>query len=102
MLEEEPARNLRGGGHLESHHQAKSTRLQAQAALVEGVLRQATGQALRLRVTEAADGPAAGGAPARPRRLTEESLKADRLRSFRSKDAALDTAADALDLEIVD
>jgi hypothetical protein len=51
-------------------------------------------------VTEASG---AGGAEApRPRRLTEESLKADRLKAFRSKDAALDTAADALDLEIVD
>ncbi|HYC31685.1 MAG TPA: hypothetical protein VEB59_05310, partial [Gemmatimonadales bacterium] len=76
-------------------------RLQAQAVSVEGVLRQATGQPLRLRVTEAVDGPAAASQP-RPRRLTEESLKADRLRMFRSKDAALDTAADALDLEIVD
>jgi DNA polymerase-3 subunit gamma/tau len=75
-------------------------RLQAQAASVEGVLQRATGQALRLRVTEAA--PPAGGEPLRPRRLTDESLKADRLRIFRAKDAALDTAADALDLEIVD
>ena len=40
-------------------------------------------------------------APA-PRKLTEASLKADRLRGFRSKDPTLDTAADALDLEIVD
>ena len=34
--------------------------------------------------------------------LTDASLKADRLRAFRSKDPTLDTAADALDLEIVD
>ena len=42
------------------------------------------------------------GAPPRPRQLTEASLKADRLRGFRAKDPSLDTAADALDLEIVD
>jgi hypothetical protein len=75
-------------------------RLQAQATMVEAVLQRATGRALRLRVTEAAE--PSGSEPARPRRLTEETLKADRLRIFRSKDAALDTAADALDLEIVD
>jgi hypothetical protein len=43
-----------------------------------------------------------GPAVARPTSLTESSLRADRLRSFRAKDPALDTAADALDLEIVD
>ncbi len=75
-------------------------RLQAQATTVEGILARATGESLRLRVTEGA-GP--GGAdPPRPRPPTEESLKADRLRTLRSRDAALDTAADALDLEIVD
>jgi DNA polymerase-3 subunit gamma/tau len=75
-------------------------RLQAQSRMVEEVLHRVTGVALRLRVTEAAG--AAGTEPPRPRRLTDESLKADRLKAFRSKDAALDTAADALDLEIVD
>ena len=39
---------------------------------------------------------------AKPRRISESSLKAERLREFRAKDPALDTAADALDLEIVD
>jgi hypothetical protein len=39
---------------------------------------------------------------ARPRAGTDSSLRADRLRSFRAQDPALDTAADALDLEIVD
>jgi hypothetical protein len=34
--------------------------------------------------------------------MSESNLKADRLREFRAKDPALDTAADALDLEIVD
>ncbi|HEX6106046.1 MAG TPA: DNA polymerase III subunit gamma/tau [Gemmatimonadales bacterium] len=75
-------------------------RLQAQAGRVEDTLRRATGRPLRLRVTEATG--AAGAEPARPRQLTDESLKAERLGVFRAKDAALDTAADALDLEIVD
>ena len=73
-------------------------RIQAQAGVVEEVVQRHTGQALRIRVT-AAEGEEA--APkARP--ITESSLRADRLRSFRAKDPALDTAADALDLEIVD
>ena len=36
------------------------------------------------------------------KRLSEKDLKADKLREFRAKDAALDAAADVLDLEIVD
>jgi DNA polymerase-3 subunit gamma/tau len=75
-------------------------RLHAQARLVEEVLRGALGQPARLRVTEAA--PADPEAPPKPRKLTDASLKADRLRTFRAKDPTLDTAADALDLEIVD
>jgi DNA polymerase III subunit gamma/tau len=72
--------------------------IQAQAAVVEEVVQRHTGQALRIRVTVA---PGEEAAPkARP--ITESSLRADRLRSFRAKDPALDTAADALDLEIVD
>jgi len=75
-------------------------RLQAQSRAVEEVLERALGQPTRLRVVEAAapEGPAAPP----PRKLTDASLKADRLRGFRSKDPSLDTAADALDLEIVD
>ena len=74
-------------------------RIQAQAAVVEEVVRRHTGQALRIRVTVVEGQP---GEVAKPRPLTESSLRADRLRSFRAKDPALDTAADALDLEIVD
>jgi hypothetical protein len=75
-------------------------RLLAQAQTVEDVLREATGVALRLRVTEATQDPISG--PPKPAKLTEVGLKADRLRSLRAKDPALDTAADSLDLEIVD
>jgi DNA polymerase III subunit gamma/tau len=81
-------------------NQLFAERLQSQAAAVEEILRRATGADLRIRVTEGGKGQ---GTPApAPRRLTEESIKADRLRTFRAKDPALDTAADALDLEIVD
>jgi DNA polymerase III subunit gamma/tau len=72
--------------------------IQAQAGVVEEVVQRHTGQVLRIRVTVAQgeeDAP-------KPRSITESSLRADRLRSFRAKDPALDTAADALDLEIVD
>jgi DNA polymerase III subunit gamma/tau len=75
-------------------------RLQAQSRAVEEVLERALGQPARLRVVEAVS--PAGAVPPPPRKLTEATLKADRLRSFRSKDPSLDTAADALDLEIVD
>jgi DNA polymerase III subunit gamma/tau len=75
-------------------------RLQAQSRAVEEVLERALGQPARLRVVEAAAETGASAPP--PRKLTEAALKADRLRDFRSKDPSLDTAADALDLEIVD
>jgi hypothetical protein len=75
-------------------------RIQAEAPAVEDAVRRHTGQALRIRVTIAEGQEEA--ATARPRAGTDSSLRADRLRSFRAKDPALDTAADALDLEIVD
>jgi len=74
-------------------------KLQRDARVVEEALRSATGQELRLRVTLAAPGPE-GVAP--PKKLTEAGMKADRLKSLRARDPALDTAADSLDLEIVD
>ncbi|MDX6355161.1 MAG: polymerase subunit gamma/tau, partial [Streptomyces sp.] len=75
-------------------------RLRSQAQPVEEVLQRVLGQPARLRVSEAA--PEDPAAPPKPRKLTEAGLKADRLRVFRDKDPSLDTAADALDLEIVD
>ena len=74
--------------------------LQEQAGKVEEVLSRSLGQQVRLRVTAAEAAAATPGM--KPRRMSESSLKAERLREFRSKDPALDTAADALDLEIVD
>jgi DNA polymerase-3 subunit gamma/tau len=75
-------------------------RLQEQASKVEDVLSRSLGEPVRLRVTS---GEAVGAVvSAKPRRMSESSIKAERLREFRAKDPALDTAADALDLEIVD
>ena len=62
------------------------------------MLSRSLGQPVRLRV---ADGGRPPARPPKPQRLSD-SIKADRLREFRAKDPALDTAADALDLEIVD
>lgn len=75
-------------------------RLQAQAPLVEEVLRPWVGEPLRLRVNQP-DPADADSSPPLPR-LSQGAIQADRLRSLRAKDPALDTAADALDLEIVD
>jgi DNA polymerase-3 subunit gamma/tau len=80
-------------------NQLFAERLEQEATKVEEILSRSLGQPVRLRVTLAAppDGP-----PPAKQRLSDASIKADRLREFRSKDPALDTAADALDLEIVD
>jgi len=74
--------------------------LQEQAAVVEEILSQVLGQPVRLRVVA---GTAAGPvAPAPPKRISDASIRADRLKSLRARDPALDLAADALDLEIVE
>jgi DNA polymerase-3 subunit gamma/tau len=75
-------------------------RLHEEAGKVEEVLSRSLGEEVRLRVTSGQAVAEAG--PPKPRRMSDASLKAERLREFRSKDPALDTAADALDLEIVD
>ena len=79
-------------------NQLFAERLDQEAAKVEEILSRTLGQPIRLRVTMGASDPV----PPAKRRLSDASIKADRLREFRSKDPALDTAADALDLEIVD
>jgi DNA polymerase-3 subunit gamma/tau len=74
--------------------------LHKEPAKVEEVLSRSLGQPVRLRVTTTSE--PIGGSPPQPKRMSDSTLKADRLREFRAKDPALDTAADALDLEIVD
>jgi hypothetical protein len=48
------------------------------------------------------EGGGSVGAGDRPKRLSDSELRAIKLQEIRAKDAALDAAADALDLEIVD
>ena len=80
-------------------NQLFAERLDQEASRVEEILSRSLGQPVRLRLTSAT--PASGSLP-KPRRMSDSSIKADRLREFRAKDPTLDTAADALDLEIVD
>jgi hypothetical protein len=85
---------------LREPNQLFAERLDQEAAKVEEILTRSLGQPVRLRV---GSGPAPeGSTQPKPRRMSESSLNAERLREFRAKDPALDTAADALDLEIVD
>ena len=84
---------------LREPNQLFAERLDQEAPKVEEILSRSLGQPVRLRVVS---GPPEGGSPPKPRRMSDSSIKADRLREFRSRDPALDTAADALDLEIVD
>ena len=80
-----------------------------QSHLVDGLVRQLAvldelvgsrfGAKVRVRV--ALDVPASGQ-PIRPKRMTDEVLRSERLERLRRLDPALDTAANELDLEIVD
>jgi len=79
-------------------NQLFAERLEQEAPKVEEILSRSLGQAVRLKITA----PKQDAPPSGTRRISEASIKADRLREFRSKDPTLDTAADALDLEIVD
>jgi DNA polymerase-3 subunit gamma/tau len=81
-------------------NQLFAERLAGEAARVEEIISRSLGQPVRLRVI--ANPPGEAAAQPKPQRMSESSIKADRLREFRAKDPTLDTAADALDLEIVD
>ncbi|HEU5168972.1 MAG TPA: DNA polymerase III subunit gamma/tau [Gemmatimonadales bacterium] len=74
--------------------------LEEQAATVEEIATGILGAAVRLRVRAAGEPAATESAPRR--RVTDESIRADRLQGMRARDPALDRAADALDLEIVE
>jgi hypothetical protein len=80
-----------------------------QAVLVDGLVRQlavldelvGARFGARVKVRVALDAPAVGQTN-RPKRMTDEVLRAERLDRLRRMDPALDTAANELDLEIVD
>jgi len=76
---------------------------------VEGIERQreAVSQLVSSYVTEPAriklQGAGSGERPApRPSRMTEEGARAERLKTLRAKDPSLNTAVDALDLELLE
>ena len=71
-----------------------------QLATVETILTAALGAPVKVRVQGAQ--AAAAAAERKPKRLTVEETRNERLNQLRSKDPALDAAANALDLELVD
>jgi DNA polymerase-3 subunit gamma/tau len=73
--------------------------LAEQAGAIEEMASALAGAPVRLRVTSPAE---AAATPSPARRMTSESIRADRLKGLRSRDPALDRAADELDLEIVE
>lgn len=73
--------------------------VERQAATVATIVSARLGQSVTVRVA----GPASGEAPSGPTgRLTIQDLRRERLAELRRRDPALDAAADALDLELVD
>lgn len=74
--------------------------LDRQRDAVERLLSQAVGGPVTLSVAE--PGGASGAPPARTRRLSEAESRAERLRLLRSRDPALEAAAETLDLEVLE
>jgi DNA polymerase-3 subunit gamma/tau len=72
--------------------------LERQRAVVEEILTALSGRPVTVRLARAAP-PAA---EARPARLTEAGMRAERLQKVRQKDPALDVAATELDLEVLE
>ena len=76
-------------------------RLNRQREVVQAILSRYLGSPVQLVLGSAAAGPDEN-APAKPKRMSDAGARAERLRTLRKKDPALDAAADELDLEIVD
>lgn len=74
--------------------------LDRQRDAVERLLSQAVGGPVTLSVAE--PGGVSGAPPARTRRLSEAESRAERLRLLRSRDPALEAAAETLDLEVLE
>ncbi len=74
-------------------------KVEREASLVESVLARILGGPVRLVVEM---GVPETGAPPKAKRLSSAEIRSERLGSLRATDPALDTAADELDLEIVD
>ncbi|HRZ10074.1 MAG TPA: DNA polymerase III subunit gamma/tau [Gemmatimonadales bacterium] len=69
--------------------------LDRQSGAVDAIISAVAGTAVRVEVSPAATA-------ARPERLTEEGVRAERLSKVRKKDPALDVAATVLDLEVME
>jgi DNA polymerase-3 subunit gamma/tau len=76
--------------------------LERSRAEVESGLLAVFGVRLRVAYQPAGPGGAAEARPAESRRLDQQADRGERLRAYRAKDQALDTMADALDLELLD
>lgn len=76
-------------------------RLNRQRELVQGILSRYLGAPVQVALGTASANPEES-APARPKRMSDAGARAERLKTLRKKDPALDAAADELDLEIVD
>jgi hypothetical protein len=70
-----------------------------QLATVEAILGASIGATVVVRIGER---PAGEPPAAKPGRISPEGIRAERLQQIRAGDPALDAAADALDLELVD
>jgi DNA polymerase-3 subunit gamma/tau len=75
--------------------------LERHRGVVESLLGEWTGQPVRLAIRLTEPAPALADPP-KARRLSESKLRAERLEAGRRKDPALDAAAAALDLEVVE
>ena len=78
-----------------------SEKLSRQRDMVESILSRRVGAPVRIALTTGTPAPEDPVQP-RPRRMSDAGAKAERLKTLRKKDAALDAAAEELDLEIVD
>jgi DNA polymerase-3 subunit gamma/tau len=76
-------------------------RLNRQRDVVQSIISRYVGSPVQLALGSATPSPD-DSAPGKPRRMSDAGARAERLRTLRKKDPALDTAADELDLEIVD
>ncbi len=71
-----------------------------QLAAVETILTATFGTPVKVKVQAAS--AAAAATPAQSRRLSAQDARSERLTQLRSRDPALDAAAKALDLELMD
>ena len=78
-----------------------SEKLTRQRDVVEAILSRRVGAPVRIALTTGTPSPEEA-APPRAKRMSDAGAKAERLNTLRKKDAALDAAAEELDLEIVD